>query len=145
MSRCFVGCLAISLLLLVPAIANAQPKPRDQMNQQEKDAHDAEKALAATAVTGVAGIGICGMISIIMACLVGALIGIVPIAIAIYRSHPDTMAIALITVFFGWSCFGWWIALIWAVKSIQEKSDVNVTVNNPTRKRRSRRRDDDDD
>ena len=56
------------------------------------------------------------------------LLGIMPIAIALYRSHPDLAAIVIITVFFSWTCIGWWIALIWAVKSITPPSTININI-----------------
>ena len=135
----------ISLSAFVDNIEGQQPnlppvKPRAEMNQEEKDV--ADKIVAVT--KGAAGVSICAILGFILLGVASIVVDLTPIFIAMYRSHPDTMAISLITIFFGWTCIGWWVAVIWAVKSIPEQSDVNVTVVNKSSKRKSRRRDDED-
>ncbi len=44
-------------------------------------------------------------------------ISFIPVGIALVRGHPDTVAIALISILFGWTCIGFAVALIWSVKS----------------------------
>lgn len=109
--------LSIVFLLAVASIAFAQ---------KQRPLNDDEKAAA------VSGMGVCGVVGLII--LIGSFVlaEIMPIAIAIYRSHPDTLAIVIITVFFGWTCIGWWIALIWAVKAFPKQSTVNVNVGGNT-------------
>jgi type VI protein secretion system component VasK len=47
--------------------------------------------------------------------LVIALLYFLPIIIAVNKNHPQTTAIALVTIFGGWSFVGWFIALIMAM------------------------------
>jgi hypothetical protein len=63
---------------------------------------------------------------------VGIVVGVVvvslgvtllPVVIAIWRGHPDTLAISLVAIFLGWTFLGWFIALIWSVKSFPRNPD----------------------
>lgn len=67
---------------------------------------------------------------ILLICGIAVMVSFIsfPILIALYRSHPDLAAISLIAIFFGWTCLGWWVALIWAVKSIPRPSRVSVNI-----------------
>ena len=40
-----------------------------------------------------------------------------PSIIALARNKRDTLAIFLLNLFLGWSIIGWFVALIWAVKT----------------------------
>jgi hypothetical protein len=63
------------------------------------------------AIVGTGGILICGSgVLLVLGCLL-------PTIIARARGHPDTVAITIVSFVFGWSCIGWWIAFIWAVKA----------------------------
>lgn len=42
-----------------------------------------------------------------------------PIIVAFMRGHPNTAAIAVLTVFLGWSLIGWAVALAWAFTAIE--------------------------
>lgn len=44
-----------------------------------------------------------------------------PIIIAYRRQHPNALAILIVTLFFGWSGFGWVIALIWSCLAIKKE------------------------
>ena len=44
-----------------------------------------------------------------------------PIIVAWMRGHPNTAAIAILTVFLGWSLIGWAVALAWAFTAIEER------------------------
>lgn len=96
--------LALALCLFLPAIASAQEIKVDTDRQK------AQEQMARTA----AGVGL-GVIVCISG--VGFLLTLIPIGLALVRGHPDTVAIALVSLIFGWTCIGWFIALIWAVKS----------------------------
>jgi hypothetical protein len=39
---------------------------------------------------------------------------LLPTIIAFKRRHMSRVAIAIINIFFGWTIYGWWNALIWA-------------------------------
>jgi len=46
----------------------------------------------------------------------------IPVIIAYVRRHNNTLAICLMTLFLGWTFFGWLAALLWALNSdIKEK------------------------
>ncbi len=100
--------LAVLCILALPLAAHCQ----QPMTQQQKDA--AKEAGAA-----IAGVGLLGIICIGFSMLCFDLI---PIGIALVRGHPDTVAISLITLLFGWTCIGWFVALIWSVKSFPRTS-----------------------
>ena len=44
-----------------------------------------------------------------------------PIAIASYRSHPNTMAIAVLDILLGWTCIFWVLALVWSCTSAAQR------------------------
>jgi Superinfection immunity protein len=87
------------------------------------------KEKAELAVTTAGGMSVCAMFGLAILVIGSIALNLMPVWICIYRNHPDTMAITVITIVFGWTCVGWWIALIWAVKSIPMPSNVNVTIN----------------
>ncbi len=116
MSRLIIAALFLSIAS--PAFAQQIEK-----TQKQKDAEEIE-AIAKT-TTAVAGW------MLISSLCMGAsmlLLTIAPIAIAIYRGHPDTLGISLIAIFFSWSCIGWWIALIWAVKAFPRQNVTNINI-----------------
>lgn len=39
---------------------------------------------------------------------------LLPTIIAFKRRHMSRVAIAIINIFFGWTIYGWWTALLWA-------------------------------
>lgn len=99
--------IALALLccsLFMPLAFNQEPQA--ERTEQEK-AKTREEAMKSVSNTG-------GLL-----CLIGVILAIncLPILIALVRGHPDGIAIFLLTVFLGWTCIGWFIALLWAVKS----------------------------
>jgi hypothetical protein len=141
-------CIIIVLALPSPSLAQpkndqpikdgkdqkiAPPKnetPQEKAERQKREEQEIRNAEAAAAALGT--LGVATMFSFICMFGIMLIINSMPIWIALYRSHPDMAAIALITIFLGWTCIGWWIALIWSVKAFPPKGDVNVRVyNNP--------------
>ena len=56
----------------------------------------------------------------LLALLVGCLLGLVylfPTLVATARQHPRRTPIFLLNIIFGWTLFGWGIALVWAYTS----------------------------
>ncbi len=50
----------------------------------------------------------------------------IPVIIAYVRKHNNTLAITIMTLFIGWTFFGWLAALLWALNSdIKEKTEEN--------------------
>ena len=49
-----------------------------------------------------------------------------PIAIAYSRDHANTLPIAILNIFLGWSLVGWVVALAWALSSDVKQSRVYV-------------------
>ena len=47
----------------------------------------------------------------------GFVLYFLPTIIAFARNKRDTTAILLLNFFLGWTCIGWGIALVWAVKT----------------------------
>jgi Superinfection immunity protein len=43
-----------------------------------------------------------------------------PAICAWQRGHPQTMAIAILDLFLGWSILGWVLALVWAATAIKD-------------------------
>ena len=58
---------------------------------------------------------IIGVVLLLLAMIVGALFYFLPSLIAIFRSHRNWGAIAVVNLFFGWTFVGWVIALAWSV------------------------------
>ena len=44
----------------------------------------------------------------------------IPSFIAFFRDHHNTLAIFMVNLFFGWTFFGWFFALIWACTAVQK-------------------------
>ena len=48
----------------------------------------------------------------------------IPVIVAYVRKHQNILAITLMTVFIGWTFFGWLAALLWAFNSdTKEEND----------------------
>lgn len=56
-----------------------------------------------------------------IACFILISLYFAPWIIAAIRDHHNRGAIALTNFFFGWTCIGWAIALIWAVTATGPK------------------------
>ena len=41
----------------------------------------------------------------------------IPVIVAYIRKHNNTLAITIMTLFLGWTFFGWLAALLWALNS----------------------------
>lgn len=41
----------------------------------------------------------------------------VPVVVAYIRKHNNILAISILTIFLGWTFFGWLAALLWALNS----------------------------
>ena len=53
-----------------------------------------------------------------------------PWIIALKRKLPNTLSIFLLDFFLGWSFIGWVVALIWACSNTENKSPININLNN---------------
>ncbi len=105
--------LITAALLLAPLpVAFCQPKnDLPPLTQEEKDRiKNAQQAVGA--------IGAVGVIGFLCMAVAGLCIMVIPIGIALVRGHPDVVAISLISLIFGWTCIGWFVALIWSVKAL---------------------------
>lgn len=47
----------------------------------------------------------------------------IPVIVAYSRKHNHILAIAILTLFLGWSFFGWLAALLWSLNSDIKKED----------------------
>ena len=55
-----------------------------------------------------------------------------PVVIAGLRGHPQTMAIAVLTLLAGWTALGWLIALVWACTAV-DRPGMAVYESTPSR------------
>lgn len=69
-------------------------------------------------VAAAAGLGIGGLVCIGVCVLLGIILTALPIVIAAMRGHPNTAAIAAVTILLGWTGIGWIAALIWSFTAI---------------------------
>ena len=67
------------------------------------------------AVLGSLGFGM------IIFLLIGLLIYFLPFVIALIRKHKDKLGIFVLNLFLGWSVIGWVVALVWSVKSYDNR------------------------
>jgi Superinfection immunity protein len=65
--------------------------------------------------------GIVGVIVILMLAVIALAFYFLPTLIAIFRSHHQWAAIAVINLFFGWTFIGWVISLAWSVSAARER------------------------
>lgn len=59
-----------------------------------------------------------GLLGVALLCVVvgvGVLFNFAPAAVAYARGHRSTLAITAVCLFFGWSCVGWAVALVWSL------------------------------
>ena len=68
------------------------------------------------------------LFSIMFICAVWLFLSLVvyfiPVIVAYIRRHNNTLAITLLTIFLGWTFFGWLAALLWALNSdIKDKEN----------------------
>jgi hypothetical protein len=49
---------------------------------------------------------------------------ILPVLIASFRGHPETGAITVLTLLFGWTLLAWGVALIWSLTAIPPRVRV---------------------
>lgn len=48
----------------------------------------------------------------------------IPVIVGYIRKHNNLLAITIMTIFVGWTFFGWLAALLWALNSdIQDRED----------------------
>lgn len=47
----------------------------------------------------------------------------IPVIVAYVRKHNNTLAITIMTVFLGWTFFGWLAALLWTLNSDIQGND----------------------
>lgn len=47
----------------------------------------------------------------------------IPIIVAYIRKHNNILAISILTVFLGWTFFGWFAALLWSLNSDVEQEE----------------------
>jgi uncharacterized membrane protein len=99
---------AIFFLVVLPGSAIAQSTAK------AKGGDDG----VATAV----GIGIAAWVAI---AVVSLLFELTPAIIAFARGHNNAIPIALVCLFFGWTCIGWIVALIWSFSDNTKKSRSN--------------------
>lgn len=67
--------------------------------------------------------------------LIVVIVYFLPTAIALTRSQPNSAAIFLVNLVFGWTFIGWFVALIWSIKAIDRPQVVYVeTEPEPARK-----------
>lgn len=62
-------------------------------------------------------VGLVGIVGVIVAGVLGLLAYFLPVVIAVMRGHRQTIPIALVCIFLGWTFLGWVIALIWSFTS----------------------------
>lgn len=65
--------------------------------------------------------GLIMLLAILFFCAVWLFISLaiyfVPVVVAYIRKHNNIAAITILTVFLGWTFFGWLAALLWALNS----------------------------
>ena len=47
----------------------------------------------------------------------------IPVIIAYVRKHNNLLAITIMTIFLGWTFFGWLAAILWALNSDTQNKD----------------------
>ena len=68
------------------------------------------------------------LFAILFVCSVWLFIGLViyfiPVVVAYIRRHNNILAITILTLFLGWTFFGWLASLLWSLNSdIKEEED----------------------
>lgn len=61
--------------------------------------------------------GIVALVTMAVMVIIGIIVYMLPAIIAGMRSHPNTGAITVLTILFGWTFIGWAVALVWSFTS----------------------------
>lgn len=67
------------------------------------------------------------IIAIIIACVFGFILYVIPMCIALKRKHPQRFPIGCLNIFLGWTFLGWVICLVWSLSNT--KSEVQISSN----------------
>lgn len=52
----------------------------------------------------------------------------IPVCVAAWREHPNTLPIAVVTFFLSWTCIGWVVALAWSLSAITRPASPRPTA-----------------
>jgi hypothetical protein len=100
--------LVVAALVAAGTPAHAQPPTTAATPTAEATAAPpAEPAPRPMTDTEVMGLVVLGAAA--------ALVTFAPAALALLRGHRSTLAIFAVCLFFGWTCVGWVVALIWSL------------------------------
>lgn len=59
--------------------------------------------------------GTVGLMILVGVLVASTIASVIPAGLAFLRGHRSAWAILIVCVFFGWTCVGWGIALMWAM------------------------------
>lgn len=116
----FVGGLVRNFSLAVAPINPSTYNPNSSSNISPKTysgSNDSSDIKSASSNT----------IAIIIACVFGFILYIIPMFIALKRKHPQRFPIGCLNIFLGWTFLGWVICLVWALSNT--KTEVQNTSN----------------
>jgi hypothetical protein len=107
----------------------------------EEAARIAKESEAAGKAAGKAGATVLGvgLVTFIVLAVISFLFQLLPVFIAAMRGHPNTLAIAALSILLGWTCIGWIIALIWSLTAAAGHGSYYDHDRESDRNRRRRR------
>lgn len=111
-----LAALLLALSLATPVMAQGDPE-KEMQDRADRAAREVKPVLY-----GAGGLLCVGLTAL----GVGLLFMVGPPFIAALRGHPDTLAIAAVSVLLSWTCLGWVVALVWALKSFPEAGPVVI-------------------
>lgn len=101
--------------------------PDVDAQQKGKKAPPADPDITAVA----AGFTVVSVILVIVGIVAGLLalaMYFVPVFVALYRGHPNAIAISAVCLLFGWTFLGWGIALIWSLTNFRKDSPQQIVI-----------------
>ncbi len=119
----------------VPA-ATTVTRPDPEAERKAKAERDAKEIAEKAKPIGKAGATIAGfgLVTVLILGAISFVMQLVPIIIAFVRNHPSKLAITALSLLLGWTCIGWFVALIWSLTGTG--GGVHVRYDDRPRRRR---------
>lgn len=108
----FVLCVALSY-----PVRSQSPEPTGAESESQRDARITADSKAAAKTAGI------GLLAIVGIGLASLLFMMIPAIIAMIRGHNNTLAIAAVVFFLGWTGIGWLVALVWSFTNDTRDTD----------------------
>lgn len=104
--------LGLLLVCLVDNFVLASSLPNINDIQVDTSLANSSKIKSASRVT----------FTVIITCIFGFMLYVIPMFIALKRKHPQRFPIGCLNIFLGWTFIGWVVCLVWALSNTKTEA-----------------------